>query len=93
MSIASIRPSADLRNHYKEISQLVRETRRPVIITLNGREDTAVLGFQDYQQMVAELELLRTLAEAEEDAAAGRVAPLADTLQALRKALPKEPSK
>lgn len=34
---AMIRPSADLRNHYNEISRQCREERTPVIITVNGR--------------------------------------------------------
>lgn len=79
-----IRPSADLRNHYSEISKQCRESRTPVIITVNGRGDTAVLGLQDYYQMKAELELLRTLAEAEEDVTNGRVAPMQETFDSLR---------
>lgn len=82
-----IRPSSDLRNHYNEISKECRENRRPVIITVNGRGDTAVLGLQDYYQMKSELELLRTLAEAEEDVSNGRVAPIEDTFSDIRKSL------
>ncbi|MCD8012344.1 MAG: type II toxin-antitoxin system Phd/YefM family antitoxin [Lachnospiraceae bacterium] len=84
---AVIRPSSDLRNHYNEISRQCHEERTPVIITVNGRGDTAVLGLQDYYQMKAELELLRTLSEAEEDVAAGRVAPVSDTFSSLRNEL------
>ena len=79
-----IRPSADLRNHYAEISRTCRQTRRPVVITVNGRGDTAVLSLQDYRQMQAELELLRALADSEADVAAGRVAPMEDTFHELR---------
>ena len=64
-----IRPSADLRNHYAEISRTCRQTRQPVVITVNGRGDTAVLSLQDYRQMQAELELLRALADSEADVA------------------------
>ena len=32
-----IRPSADLRNHYNEISKQCREDKEAVIITVNGR--------------------------------------------------------
>ena len=71
-----IRPSADLRNHYSEISKLCRENRQPVYITVNGRGDTVLMGMTDFQQMQAELELLRTLADAEEDVRADRVAPI-----------------
>lgn len=83
----AIRPSSDLRNHYSEISKQCREEKMPVIITVNGRGDTAVLGLQDYYQMKSELELLRILAEAEEDVRAGRVAPMQDTFDDIRKSL------
>ena len=79
-----IRPSADLRNHYADISRTCKETRQPVVITVNGRGDTAVLNLQDYRQMQAELELLRALADSEADVATGRVAPVADTFRDLR---------
>ena len=84
---AIIRPSADLRNHYNEISKQCREERTPVIITVNGRGDTAVLGLQDYYQMKSELELLRNLAEAEDDIREGRVAPMQKTFDDIRAVL------
>ncbi|HZK44298.1 MAG TPA: type II toxin-antitoxin system Phd/YefM family antitoxin [Syntrophomonadaceae bacterium] len=83
----NIRPSADLRNKYNEISKQCRETREAVIITVNGRGDTAVLGLQDYRQMKAELELLRTLAEAEDDVKQGRVGPMQESFDILRGSL------
>jgi prevent-host-death family protein len=83
----TIRPSSDLRNHYSEISRQCHEDRTPVIITVNGHGDTAVLGLQDYYQMKSELELLRTLAEAENDVANGRMASMQDTFDGIRKAL------
>lgn len=86
MEIA-IRPSSDLRNHYNEISKQCNETREPVIITVNGRGDTAVLGLQDYYQMKSELELLRTLAESEEDVREGRIALMQDAIDGLRSTL------
>lgn len=83
----TIRPSSDLRNHYSEISRQCHEDRTPVIITVNGHGDTAVLGLQDYYQMKSELELLRTLAEAENDVANGRMASMQDTFDDIRKSL------
>ncbi len=84
---AIIRPSSDLRNRYSEISKECHENRTPVIITVNGRGDTAVLGLQDYYQMKSELELLRALAEAEEDVINDRVAPIQDTFNDIRNSL------
>ncbi len=83
----AIRPSSDLRNHYSEISRQCHEERNSVIITVNGRGDTAIMGLQDYYQMKSELELLRTLAEAEEDIANGRVAPIQNTFDEIRQSL------
>ena len=83
----AIRPSSDLRNHYSEISKQCHEDRIPVIITVNGHGDTAILGLQDYYQMKSELELLRTLSEAEEDVTNGRIAPIEDSFDDIRKSL------
>lgn len=85
----NIRPSSDLRNHYNEISKQCKETRDAVIITVNGRGDTVVLGLQDYYQMKSELELLRILADAEDDVENGRIAPIKDSFDDLRESLMK----
>lgn len=79
-----IRPSADLRNHYNEISRQCREGREAVIITVNGRGDTVSLGYEEYNRMKARIEMLEILAEAEEDVRAGRIAPMQDTFVNLR---------
>ncbi len=83
----TIRPSADLRNHYNEIAERCRTHREAVFITKNGREDTVLMGSADYRQMKAELELLRMLAESDEDIRTGRVAPIADTFAEIKEAL------
>lgn len=79
-----IRPSSDLRNHYNEISKIVKESRQAVILTVNGRGDTAILSLQEFNQMSAELELLKMLAEAEDDVKNGRVEPLENVFKDLR---------
>lgn len=84
---ADIRPSSDLRNHYNDISKQCKESKEAVIITVNGRGDTAILGLQAYKQMEAELELYRTLAEAEDDVRNGRVKPIDQTFDLLRNML------
>lgn len=83
----SIRPSADLRSHYSEISKLCRENREAVIITVNGRGDTVTLGYDEYKRMKSRLELLELLAEAEGDVTSGKIAPLSDTFDHLRNIL------
>ena len=83
----TIRPSADLRNHYNEIAKECRENRTHCILTKNGRGDTVIMGIQDYNQMTAELELLRNLADAEEDVLSGRVSPIKETFDSIRENL------
>ncbi|MBR3517525.1 MAG: type II toxin-antitoxin system Phd/YefM family antitoxin [Lachnospiraceae bacterium] len=80
----TIRPSADLRNHYNEISKQCRESNMAVIITVNGRGDTVSLSYEEYSRMKSRLELLEILVSAEEDVKAGRVAPMQETFDDLR---------
>jgi len=69
----TIRPSADLRNHYNEISRQCKEGKEAVIITVNGRGDTVSLAYEEYRRMKARIELLELLSEADDDVKNGRV--------------------
>ena len=83
----TIRPSADLRNHYNEISKECREDNKVVIVTVNGRGDTVSLSYEEYKRMKARIELLEILAEAEDDVKKGKVAPICETFDDLRNIL------
>jgi prevent-host-death family protein len=83
----NIRPSAELRNKYNEISNLCKETREPVYITVNGHGDTVILSLEQFNQMQAELELLKMLAESEEDVRNGRVSSIENTFNDIRRKL------
>ena len=69
----NIRPSSDIRNHYQEISKQAKAQRKPIYITVNGVGDTVILNQQVYEELEAELELLRLLAEGEVDLGKGQV--------------------
>ena len=45
-----IRPCADLRNNYNEISKICHETKQPVYITKNGYNDLVVLSNEAYEE-------------------------------------------
>ena len=83
----TIRSSADLRNHYSEISKQCREENEAVIITVNGRGDTVSLSYEEYKRMKSRIELLEILVEAEDDVRNGRVAPISETFDDLRQIL------
>ena len=80
----TIRPSADLRNHYNDISKQCREGKEAVIITVDGRGDTVSISYEEYKNMKARIELLEILAEAEDDVKNGRTAPISETFADLR---------
>lgn len=79
-----IRPFEDLKKHYSEISKQCREKNEAVVITVNGREDTVSLGYEEYKRIKARIELLEILAEADEDVRCSRVAPLKESFDDLR---------
>ncbi len=83
----TIRPSADLRNHYNEISKQCKENNEAVIITVNGRGDTVSMSYDDYRNMKSRIELLEILAEADDDVRNERIAPIEDTFNNLRSIL------
>lgn len=64
-------PSADLRNRYTQISQLVKEDHQPIILTRNGKSDLAVMSMDYFEEMELELEFYKNLAENRADIASG----------------------
>lgn len=49
-----IRPCADLRNNYNEISRICHSTKKPVFITKNGYNDLVILSNETYEQLAEE---------------------------------------
>ena len=49
--MAVIRPSADLRNNYSEISKICHETKQPIYITKNGYNDLVLLSNEAYEEL------------------------------------------
>lgn len=48
--MAIIRPCADLRNNYNELSKICHETNEPIYITKNGANDLVLLSNEAYEQ-------------------------------------------
>ncbi|MBQ3927120.1 MAG: hypothetical protein II710_00580 [Clostridia bacterium] len=74
----AIRPSKDIQTNYTQLSALAQNN--PVVITVNGREDTVLLGYKNHlkqQDYINELEskiaLYTHLADAMDDVRLGRV--------------------
>lgn len=80
-------PSSDLRNKYNEISKLTLKEQKPIYITVNGRGDTVLINQTVYERQLAELELLRLLAEAEDSVNKGDVIDAKSAFDKIRKEL------
>lgn len=52
--MALIRPCADLRNNYNEISKICHSTNQPIYITKNGYSDLVILSNETYEQLISE---------------------------------------
>ena len=52
--MAIIRPCADLRNNYNEISKLCHQTDKPIYITKNGYNDLVLLSNESYEKLAEE---------------------------------------
>lgn len=50
--MALIRPCADLRNNYNEISKICHQTQKPIYITRNGANDLVVLSDKAYENII-----------------------------------------
>lgn len=51
--MALIRPCAELRNNYNELSKICHETKQPIYITKNGYNDLVLLSneaFESYEE-------------------------------------------
>lgn len=81
--MAIIRPSADLRNKYKEISELCKSTREPVYITVNGKEDTVILDSSVLDELYQTISLMQKINEGIADINAGRTISLEDAKKKL----------
>lgn len=69
----TIRPSADLRNKYHEISEFCHQHPEPVFITKNGQGDLVVMSIETYEMLTDKMELYNLLDEGLKARDAGQV--------------------
>ena len=85
----TIRPSADLRNKYHEISEFCHQYPEPVFITKNGQGDLAVMSIETYEMLTGKMELYNLLDEGLKARDAGQVEPVNKVIADIRKSLKK----
>ena len=80
----TIKSSAQLRNHYNDISTFCHNYHEPVFITKNGKGDLAVMSIDVYEDLTERFELYSKLKVGLDDLKNGRVMPLDDAMSAIR---------
>ena len=76
-----IRSVTDLKRKTKEILNQVHRTRRPVVLTVNGKADAVLMDTNTYEKHLKAGNMARLLARGEEDIAAGRTRPVRSFLK------------
>jgi len=83
----TIRPSADLRNKYNEISEYCHDYPEPVFITKNGTGDLAVMSIETYELLAGKMELYSLINEGLEQQKQGKVKPMKEAMKFIRSRL------
>ena len=67
----NIRPSANIRQNYNEISLLCKQTGEPVYLTKNGEGDLVVMDIEAFSRREKMLQLREKLLSVEENRQSG----------------------
>lgn len=68
-----IHPAADLRVKAEDLLRQVQKTRRPIVLTQEGKGTAVLVDVESYQSLLEDLELLRDVHRGLADIEAGRV--------------------
>ncbi len=81
-----IRSVTELKRKTKEILSQVHRTKRPVVLTVNGKADAVLMDTKTYERHLKAGNMARLLARGEEDIAAGRTRPIRSFLKEFKHA-------
>jgi antitoxin YefM len=88
--MARIKPTEDIqpltafRANVAAFVDQVREEHRPLVLTQHGRSAAVLLGADDYEALIEELDLLRAIHRGLKDVEEGRVVPHEQVVEELR---------
>lgn len=68
-----VKPSADLRDNYREVADLCIKSNEPVFLTNNGEGELVVMSIAAYDKMQQALKIQKDLLTIEAEKAAGHV--------------------
>ena len=81
-----IRSVTDLKRKTREILDWIHQTRRPVILTVNGKADAVILDAKTFEKHLKASNMSRLLTPAEEDITSKRTRPMRSFLREFKNA-------
>jgi len=78
-----IQPLTTFRANVASFVDQVRQTRRPLVLTQHGKSAAVLLGAEDYQDLIEEIEVLRDIQISERELAEGKGVPHEQVVQEL----------
>jgi prevent-host-death family protein len=82
-----IQPLTNFRNHSAEFLAHLKATKRPLVLTVNGKAAAVVQDAEAYQHLLdlaAEASAAEGIRQGLEDLASGQIRPASEVLDALR---------
>ena len=76
--VEDIKPVSELKTNTKEIFNQLHTTKRPIIITVNGKPDVVLIDANEYETQLKIMNLKILLEEAEDDIRNNRIRPIDD---------------
>jgi len=81
-----IRSITDLKRNTNAILEQIHKTKRPVILTVNGKAEAVLVDAKEYEKTTNAFNLLKLLAPAEEDIKEGRYTATKDFFKEFKRA-------
>ncbi|MCG8637596.1 MAG: type II toxin-antitoxin system Phd/YefM family antitoxin [Desulfobacterales bacterium] len=73
-----IRSITDLKRNTTAVIEQIHRTKRPVVLTVNGKAEAVLVAAKEYEKMSNAFNLLKLLIPAEDDIANGRYCRASD---------------
>jgi len=67
-----IRSITDLKRNTNSVLEQIHKTKRPVVLTVNGKAEAVLLAAHEYEKIASTFNLLKLLIPAEEDISSNR---------------------
>ena len=81
-----IRSITDLKRNTNSVMEQIHKTKRPVVLTVNGKAEAVLVDAGEYEKMTNAFNLLKLIAPAEEDIRDGRYSEAKDFFQEFKRA-------